>query len=212
MGPIVADKNTKKLHKISSRIWAAGAGIAGDIDFVTSYISSQIELHSLYTKRQPRVITALTMTKQYLFKYQGYVGAYLIIAGTDPTGLHLFTVSAHGSTDKLPFVTMGSGSLAAMSVLETRYKPNMNRQEAIDLCKDAILAGIFNDLGSGSNVDVVVIEKEKAQYLRNYLKPNERPPKERSYKFTIGTTAIIKRDIKKYVTTVDINDEMEIDE
>ncbi|EMR09446.1 hypothetical protein PNEG_02388 [Pneumocystis murina B123] len=212
MGPIVADKNCKKLHKISSRIWAAGAGIAGDIDFVTSYISSQIELHALYTKRQPRVITALTMMRQYLFKYQGYVGAYLIVAGADPTGLHLFTVSAHGSTDKLPFVTMGSGSLAAMSVLETKYKPNMSRQEAIDLCKDAILAGIFNDLGSGSNVDIVVIEKEKTQYLRNYLKPNERAPKERSYKFERGTTAVIKKDIKKYVTTVDINDEMEIDE
>lgn len=212
MGTIVADKNCKKLHKISSNIWAAGAGTAGDIDFVTSYISSQIELHSLYTKRQPRVITALTMLKQYLFKYQGYVGAYLIIAGIDPTGTHLFTVSAHGSTDKLPFVTMGSGSLAAMSVLETKYKGDMSRQEAMNLCKDAILAGIFNDLGSGSNVDIAIIEKEKTHFFRNYVKPNERTSKQQSYKFKKGTTAIVKKDIKKYITTVDISDEMEIDE
>lgn len=28
----------------------------------------------------------------------------------------------HGSTDALPFATMGSGSLAAMSVFESRYR------------------------------------------------------------------------------------------
>jgi hypothetical protein len=56
----------------------------------------------------------MTMLKQHLFRYQGHIGAYLVIAGVDPTGPHLFTVHAHGSTDKLPYVTMGSGSLAAM--------------------------------------------------------------------------------------------------
>lgn len=32
----------------------------------------------------------------------------------------------HGSTDKNPFVTMGSGSLAAMSVFETGYREDMD--------------------------------------------------------------------------------------
>jgi len=41
---------------------------------------------------------------------------------------------------------MGSGSLAAMGILETRYKHDMNEQEAVDLVKDAIEAGIFPDL------------------------------------------------------------------
>jgi 20S proteasome alpha/beta subunit len=31
----------------------------------------------------------------------------------------------HGSTDKNPYVTMGSGSLAAMSVFETGYREDM---------------------------------------------------------------------------------------
>ena len=33
---------------------------------------------------------------------------------------------------------------------------------------DAIRAGIFNDLGSGSNVDVCVITKDKVDYIRPY--------------------------------------------
>lgn len=58
-------------------------------------------------------------------RYQGHVGAHLVLGGVDSTGPHLFTVHAHGSTDKLPYVTMGSGSLAAMAVFEASYKENM---------------------------------------------------------------------------------------
>ena len=41
--------------------------------------------------------------------YQGHIGAYLVLGGVDTTGPHLFTVHAHGSTDKLPYVSMGEG-------------------------------------------------------------------------------------------------------
>ena len=44
----------------------------------------------------------------------------------------------------------------------------------MELVAAAISAGIFNDLGSGSNVDVCVITKDKTDYLRNYERPNER--------------------------------------
>jgi 20S proteasome subunit beta 2 len=163
----------------------------------------------------------MTMLKQHLFRYQGHIGAYLVVAGVDPTGVGLFTVHAHGSTDKLPYVTMGSGSLAAMSVFESMWKPQLNREEAIALCSEAIKAGIFNDLGSGSNVDVCVIQKDKpTQLLRNYMRPNERGEKERNYRFPRGTTAylnekiISKQDMRKYVTVEDVSGDpnlMEVD-
>jgi L-lactate permease len=59
------------------------------------------------------------------FRYQGQIGAALVLGGVDVTGPQLFTVHPHGSTDKLPYVTMGSGSLAAMAVFESRWLPNM---------------------------------------------------------------------------------------
>merc|ERR1712072_851557 len=209
-GPIVADKNCEKLHYISPQIWCAGAGTAADTEFTTALISSNLELHSLSTGRKPRVATVMTMLKQHLFRYQGHIGAYLVVAGCDPTGAHLFTVHAHGSTDKLPYVTMGSGSLAAMSVFETQWQKNLSREDAVNLCANAIQAGIFNDLGSGSNVDVCVITPEKTQMLRNYITPNVREKKMRDYKFPRGTTAVLnekiikKEDISKYVTVQDI--------
>lgn len=124
-------------------------------------MSSNLELHALSTGRKPRVVTCMTMLKQHLFRYQGHIGAYLVVAGVDPTGVHLFTVHAHGSTDKLPYVTMGSGSLAAMAVFESTWEKDLTKDQAVQLCAEAIEAGIFNDLGSGSNVDVCIITDEK---------------------------------------------------
>lgn len=219
-GPIVADKNCEKLHYISPQIWCAGAGTAADTEFTTSLISSKLELHSLSTGRKPRVVTCMTILKQHLFRHQGYIGAYLVVAGCDPTGIHLFTVHAHGSTDKLPYVTMGSGSLAAMSVFETHWKPSLTRDEAVQLASDAILAGIFNDLGSGSNVDVAIITKDKTTLKRNYIKPIEKSAKLQSYAFPKGTTAILnekiikKSEIGRYVSVHEVpqeGDKMDID-
>nr|OQO18001.1 Proteasome subunit beta type-2 [Rachicladosporium sp. CCFEE 5018] len=196
-GPIVADKNCEKLHYISPQIWCAGAGTAADTEFTTALISSNLELHALSTGRKPRVVTVMTLLKQHLFRYQGHIGAYLVVAGCDPTGAHLFTVHAHGSTDKLPYVTMGSGSLAAMSVFETQWSRDMTREAAVALCANAIEAGIWNDLGSGSNVDVCVITKEKTTLMRNFKTPNMREKKVRDYKFARGTTAVLREKVMR---------------
>lgn len=42
------------------------------------------------------------------------------------------------------------------------------------MVRDAIGAGIFNDLGSGSNIDLCVITKDGAQYLRTYEEANKK--------------------------------------
>jgi len=58
-----------------------------------------------------------------------------------------------------------------------------------------VAVGIFNDLGSGSNVDICVISKTKGvNMLRNYRKPNERlfRAKLPQYEFKRGTTGEIE--------------------
>ncbi|XP_035830359.1 proteasome subunit beta type-7-B [Helianthus annuus] len=67
---------------------------------------------------------------------------------------------------------MGSGSLAAMAIFESEYREGLTREEGVNLVTKAICSGIFNDLGSGSNVDVCVIEKGKKEYMRNHQTPN----------------------------------------
>lgn len=157
----------------------------------TQMIASQLELHRLFTNRVVRVATANEMLAQYLFRYQGHIGAALVLGGVDVTGPHLHYIYPHGSSDELPYTTMGSGSLAAMGVFESRYRKDMEEEEAIKLVRDAIAAGVFNDLGSGSNVDICVIKKGAVQYLRTYEEANKKGVKQNSYRYPSGTTAVL---------------------
>lgn len=68
-GPIVADKNCEKIHYLAPNMYCCGAGTAADTEFTTNLISSKLELHRLATGREARVVTAMTMLKQMLFKY-----------------------------------------------------------------------------------------------------------------------------------------------
>jgi len=159
-------------------------------------VSSALQLHRYAVGRGSRVVTALTLLKTHLFRYQGHVSAALVLGGVDVTGAHLYTVYPHGSTDALPFVTMGSGSLAAMSVFEADYREDLGREEACTLVARAIKAGIFNDLGSGSNVDLCVITAKGKEYLRNWETPNARTyTRAKGYSFPPGTTKLATRAI-----------------
>jgi 20S proteasome subunit beta 2 len=194
-GETVADKNCEKIHYIAPNIYCCGAGTAADTEAVTGMIASNLELHRMATKRASRVVTALTQLKTHLFKYQGHVGAALVLGGCDANGPHLFTVYPHGSSDALPFATMGSGSLAAMAVFESDFKQDMTETEAKELVARSIRAGIFNDLGSGSNVDLCVITQSGVQYLRNHETPNERTyVRSKGYDFPPGTTQLNRRN------------------
>uniref|UniRef100_A0A669PS38 proteasome endopeptidase complex n=1 Tax=Phasianus colchicus TaxID=9054 RepID=A0A669PS38_PHACC len=194
-GMVVADKNCSKIHYISSNIYCCGAGTAADTEMTTQLIASNLELHALSTGRLPRVVTANQMLKQMLFRYQGYIGAALVLGGVDVTGPHLYSIYPHGSTDKLPYVTMGSGSLAAMAVFEDKYKPDMEEEEAKQLVRDAIAAGIYNDLGSGSNIDICVISKNKLDFIRPYDVANRKGERYGRYKCERGTTAVLTENV-----------------
>ncbi|MFS7945705.1 putative proteasome endopeptidase complex [Helianthus anomalus] len=96
--------------------------------------------------------------------YQGHVSAALVLGGVDVTGPHLHTIYLHGSSDTLPFATMGSGSLATMAIFESGYREGLTREEGVSLVTKAICSGIFNDLGRYG----------KKEYPRNHLTPNPR--------------------------------------
>jgi 20S proteasome subunit beta 2 len=212
-GDTVCDKNCEKIHYMAPNIYCCGAGTAADTEAVTGMVSGQLALHRYNTGRGSRVVTALTMLKGHLFKYQGQVSAALVLGGVDHAGPHLHTVYPHGSTDSNPYVTMGSGSLAAMSIFEADYKEGMSRDEAVALVAKAIRAGIFNDLGSGSNVDLCVLTKDGIEWLRNYEQPNPRTyVRSKPYVFDRGTAQVLSETVyRPKVKVADIVDVVEME-
>jgi|AntRauTorckE5430_2_1112549.scaffolds.fasta_scaffold01805_5 20S proteasome subunit beta 2 len=98
------------------------------------------------------------MIREDLTKGGGQIGANLVLGGVDPFTQQpvLTAIHPHGSIDVIPYTALGSGGLAAMGVLEARYHVDMTMEEGVELVKEAVLAGIKNDLGSGSQVSSCV--------------------------------------------------------
>ena len=173
----VAEKNCEKIHYMAPNIYCCGAGTAADTEKITNMMASQLELLRMNTHSSSRLVTACTLLKRRLFRYQGHISAALILGGCDVNGPAVYQIHPHGSTAKLSYTTMGSGSLAAMAVFESSWSEDMNEQEAVQLVRRAIGAGIFNDLGSGSNCDICIIRTDGAvDYRKNDVKPNELGP------------------------------------
>jgi 20S proteasome subunit beta 2 len=85
-GSIVADPDCLKIHYLSPNIYCCGAGTAADTEFVTQMVASELELHRLNTKRESRVSQVESRLCSHLFKYQGHIGAALIVGGVDVNG------------------------------------------------------------------------------------------------------------------------------
>ena len=173
--------------------------------------STNMELHKLNTGRTPRVNTACRQLSQHLFNYQvkaaqgrvkqetrtykGHISAGLILGGVDPQGSHVIQIHPYGSTANLPYTTMGSGSLASMAVLEDQWHQGMTEEEAKKCVRDAIASGILSDGYSGSQVDLVIITKDKTEYLREYDVICEKGKRIGTYGFKAGSTPVVTNKV-----------------
>lgn len=59
-------------------------------------MSSNMELQRLNSRRQTRVSAYVTATSKLLYKYEGHLGAHLIVGGFDVLGPHLCMISGAG--------------------------------------------------------------------------------------------------------------------
>jgi len=213
-GTCVAEKNCTKIDYIAPNMYCCGAGTAADTTNTCAAVSRQLDLLRMdMHAKESKVVTAVTLFKRKLFPYQGHISAALVLGGCDSQGAHVYQIYPHGSTSKLPYTSMGSGSLAAMAVLESTWKPDMTEEEAVQLVQRAIAAGIFNDLGSGSNCDLCLIRTDgTADYRRNAVKPNEVGPLRAAipvpdrFSMAMGTTPILATDYVAHpaVTLADV--------
>ena len=185
-GTMVADKTCWKLHPLSRNCAAAGAGTSADLDHLTRECQYQVQswLSAWSVGNQPvRIhtdVAPLVPVRQIcrylqgrLYDEGGHCQAHLIVGGVDEGRGVLRALHPDGSMDIVSYTALGSGSLAAMGILESVIKDEthtLSIDEATQLVVQAVKAGIDHDLGSGSQVDVCIITPDgQAKYTRCYL-------------------------------------------
>lgn len=201
-GPVVANKNCEKIHFISDKIMCCGAGTAADTRRVTRMASKEMQLFAYKFMKDPYISHCERMICDYLHNYGGQIGAALVLGGIDCNGIKLYSISPNGYSSSCEYTSLGSGSYAAITVLEGEFKSNMTKDQAVELGCKAIKAGILNDLYSGSNIDVCIIDFDGVESRRNYIKVEEKKNHNEIF-YPQGTLRVLKEQIFDLVEVVD---------
>lgn len=120
---------------------------------------------------QVHIQSVCKLFKKELYEEKGSLGVDLLLGGYDyqQNRSLLCKIDYKGFLEIVPYSALGSGGIVATGLLESRYKNNMTLNEGIDLIKDCVLSGIENDLGSGSMVDICIVNKHWSEYKRGVV-------------------------------------------
>jgi proteasome alpha subunit len=132
----------EKIYQIDEHLGATGAGYIGDVLKLIQELRLQAQKHRLTFDSPIDVKTASEELSSYLHQYTIYtvrpLGASIIIAGRDPTGLQMYQVDPSGTYFRGSGFAIGAGSERSLEVIQRGYRPNMNLQELIALGTNAI--------------------------------------------------------------------------
>jgi proteasome beta subunit len=156
MGHIIAHSHVQKVFSISDNIGMTIAGLVGDAQLMVRFLQSEVAVYNMKRGAPMSVGAAATLVANVI--RQGfYLG--LIVGGYDHKGGHIFSVDGAGGCIEDDYVSVGSGSLFALGVLEGRYKQEMTEEEGIDLAISALNSAIRRDSASGDGMLISVISK-----------------------------------------------------
>jgi proteasome beta subunit len=167
MGYMIASKKAKKVYQVADRIGMTTAGGVGDAQQLARILTVECNLYQIRRSRPITVGATATLLSNYLNQNR-YFPYYvqLLIGGIDENGPSVYSVDAMGgATKEEEIVATGSGSPMAYGVLEDRFVPNMNEDEAIDLAIRGLKSAMKRDAASGEGIHVVVITKDKYEEL-----------------------------------------------
>lgn len=155
MGNFIANKNVKKLFKISGRVALTTAGLVGHAQSLARMLSAELALYELKRDAPMTVKGAATLTANILVGRPHYV--QLLIVGVDESGASVYSIDSAGGSIPDLYCATGSGSPFMYGVLEDQFSKGMKKEEAISLAAKALLASAQRDSASGNGMDLAVI-------------------------------------------------------
>lgn len=166
MGTLIAHKATKKLYQIDEHLALATAGLVGDLQVLSRYLSAESNLYRLKRDSKIPVKSAATLMSNIMNqrKFAPYY-VQLILGGWDSNGGHVYSLDAAGGAIPDKYTSGGSGSPYVFGVLEDQYKDNMTTDEGINLAIRAVTAAMGRDSASGNGVDVAVINEKEFRFI-----------------------------------------------
>jgi proteasome beta subunit len=161
-GYTVATKTAQKLFQINDYTCATISGGVADCQYVVNQLQAFSRLKQVEDEKIPEPKYIASITRNILFSGRSYYLAMMIIGGyslKESKGV-LYGVDLLGTLyEEKNFLSFGSGSPFSLGVLEADWKPNLTKNQGINLIKTAISSSRERDAGSGYKIQLCTVDK-----------------------------------------------------
>ena len=163
MGTFIASKHAKKIHKVNDYTGIGIAGLVSDAQALVDLLRSELRLYQLENNFQPSIKVAGSLLATIIHggyrRYQPW-WVQLLVAGVDRRGSHIYVLDPSGSISEEDYISIGSGTLLAMGVLENSWQADMKKENAKELAIAALKTAISRDTATGNGIDGIIFTKE----------------------------------------------------
>lgn len=176
MGAYIPSRCTDKLDPVHHRIFVLRAGTSAHTQNIARYVRSSLDQHAIVEGTLPQVSVAANMFQGFAYKYKNSINGSFVVAGWDEVqGGALYQITLGGSLLNQPFVMSGSGSTYIYGYCDANWRPNFNKEEAINFSKASVSLAMSRDGASGGVIRLAVITKDGVE--RIHVRADELPYK-----------------------------------
>ena len=169
-GNFLVSKTTKKTFPITPKVGATCAGLVADMQILTLQIAALAKIRKMELKRDVPPNTVAKMMSNMMYERRYFPLLTQVIVGGVVDKPIMYTLDPLGSVLPDEFAAVGTGAEMALGVLDPQFKPNMTKDDAVDLAKRAVRAAALRDSASGDGIDILVITKDGTEEYSEDIK------------------------------------------
>lgn len=162
-GYTVATKTAQKLFQINKFTGATISGGVADCQYVINQLKAISRLREVERGIIPEPKYIANILRNILFSGRSFFLSMMIIGGfsiSENKG-NLYGVDLLGTFyEDEKYISYGSGSPFVLGILEADWKPDMSKEEGIELVKTAISAAKERDAASGYKIQICSIDRD----------------------------------------------------
>ena len=168
-GNIAFSQSAKKLLRLTDRVYLAAAGLIADVQGLVKEVEYNIGTRTLLLQREMSVRSIARLVSVILYSSKGLPYYTQVLVGGYSRGPELYSLDSLGSVMEDQYVAIGTGAETALSILDTGYREDLGREEAIDLALRVFRAVTRRDVLTGYTIDLVYITSEGAEEFSKSL-------------------------------------------
>jgi 20S proteasome subunit beta 1 len=160
-GDYVANRASRKISKVQDKIFVCRCGSAADTQALTGFVINYLTQHTTELGQQPTVNTAANLFRLIAYNNKDNLMAGLLVAGWDEKrGGQVYSIPLGGTLHRVPFAIDGSGSGYISALVDSTYRPNMTKDEALAMVQKCVAHAMSRDGSSGGMVRTLVVSAD----------------------------------------------------